>query len=307
MELELYQIIVLLGIGVVAGISMSIVGQTGQGIIVPLVFLFTGDILLAIAVSLLNDFFAAITASRKYIQHKNVVLNRSLFMFLIVALTFSLFGSIILIFTDVRNSFNWLVPSVTLVIGIFIAVRGFPTSESLKKMVHKITEKRLKDDKSEDEIRELEEEMDEQLESGKEINPLFDPSSKIFYVLTVVAGIIIGLLCGLFGISGGANLVFVLVLIFGYPIKKAVGSAIISSISLIIITFSSLQILSFIALGHLYFDLAISFYLGISTVITGLIASKYVQKIPGKILGQIVGIMMIMVSTVTLIIVLTSF
>jgi uncharacterized membrane protein YfcA len=228
-------------------------------------------------------------------------------LFLIIALSLSFFGSFILIYTDIRNSFNWLVPSVTLVIGIFIAVRGFPTSDSLKKMLHKLTEKRLKDDKSKEEIKDLEEEMDEQLESGNEINPLFDPSSKIFYILTIVTGVIIGLLCGLFGISGGANLVFVLVLLFGYPIKKAVGSAIISSISLIIITFSSLQILSFMALGHLFFDLSISFYLGITTVITGLIASKYVQKIPGKILGQAVGIMMIVVSTVTLIIVITSF
>jgi uncharacterized membrane protein YfcA len=258
-------------------------------------------------VSLLNDFVAAITVSGNYIKHKNVLFNKNFYLFLGVALLLSLLGAVVLIFTDIRNSFNWLVPSVTLVIGIFISIRGFPTSESLKRLLHKLTERRLKDEKSKEEIEELEKEMDTKLESGKEINPLFEPTSNAFYIITIIAGIIIGLLCGLFGISGGANLVFVLVLLFGYPIKKGVGTAIISSLSLIIITFSSLQILSFAVLGRLYFDLTISLCLGITTVITGLIASKYVQKIPGKILGQGVGVMMILVSTVTLIIVITSF
>ncbi|MGV9174125.1 MAG: hypothetical protein ACOC35_16375 [Promethearchaeia archaeon] len=64
-------------------------------------------------------------------------------------MTLSFFGSALLIFTNIKNSFNWLVPTITLVIGIFIAFRGFPTSDSLKKMLHKITEKRLKKEKSE--------------------------------------------------------------------------------------------------------------------------------------------------------------
>ncbi len=304
--MELFQILILLGVGVVAGLSMSIVGQTGQGIIVPIIFLFTGDILLAIAISLLNDLIGALTVSGNYIKNKNYIFRKNIFLFLGVAISISVLGVYILMVTNISNTFGWLVPIITIIIGLGIAMRGFPTSESLKKMVHSFKKKLNKSKKAEDESEKLEEEMDELLVSGDEIKPLMDPTSKSFYSLILIFGAFVGLLCGIFGISGGANVVFVLVLLFGYPIKKGVGTAILLSLFLIVFTFTSFQLLAFSIKGQFYFNLEMTLYLGISTFITGLIASVYVQKISPKLMGQFVGVMMIAVSTVTLIIVMFS-
>ena len=55
MALEIYQILILLSIGALVGISISFIGQTGLGIVLPIILLFTGDVFLAIAINLLND------------------------------------------------------------------------------------------------------------------------------------------------------------------------------------------------------------------------------------------------------------
>ena len=55
MTLEIYQIAILISIGALVGISISFIGQTGLGIVLPIILLFTGDVFLAIAVNLLND------------------------------------------------------------------------------------------------------------------------------------------------------------------------------------------------------------------------------------------------------------
>jgi len=52
MVLEIYQIVILISIGALVGISISFIGQTGMGIVFPIILLFTGDVFLAIAINL---------------------------------------------------------------------------------------------------------------------------------------------------------------------------------------------------------------------------------------------------------------
>ena len=68
MSLELYQIILLVVIGALVGISISFVGQTGQGVVFPLVFLITGDVFLAIAINVLNDLITFSSPSSKSLK-----------------------------------------------------------------------------------------------------------------------------------------------------------------------------------------------------------------------------------------------
>ena len=68
MVLELYQIILLLIVGAFVGIGMSFVGQTGQGVVMPIILLLTGNVFLAIAINLLNDLITAGTVSITYIR-----------------------------------------------------------------------------------------------------------------------------------------------------------------------------------------------------------------------------------------------
>ena len=70
MALDIFQIFLLIGIGALVGISLSFAGQTGQGIVLPIILLLTGDVFLAIAINLLNDLITTTFVSIKYIRNK---------------------------------------------------------------------------------------------------------------------------------------------------------------------------------------------------------------------------------------------
>ncbi len=59
MPLDPFVIVILIIAGSSVGLSMSFIGQTGSGIVIPIVFILTGDIFLAIVINLLNDLIAA--------------------------------------------------------------------------------------------------------------------------------------------------------------------------------------------------------------------------------------------------------
>ncbi len=70
MVLQIYQIVILISIGALVGISISFIGQTGLGIVLPIILLFTGDVFLAIAINLLNDLITSATVSIGYLRKK---------------------------------------------------------------------------------------------------------------------------------------------------------------------------------------------------------------------------------------------
>lgn len=304
--MDLNQIFILIGVGIIVGLSMSFVGYTGQGIVVPLVFLMTGDILLAISISLVNDFITASLVLIHYIRSNNYHLIKDNFLFIIISSAGAVTGVFLLMSTNISNSFGWLVPVIIIFLGLGIFKQGFPTSESVKRMIHNFIEK-ISKDKSKEEIEKIEEEMDEHIELESQVQPFLDPSSKLYYLLLIVFALIVGFGCGLFGIGGGLNTLLVLVIICGYPLKKGVGTAIILSIIMITINFTFFQIFGFFIRGQIYFDLSITLVLGISSALTGVIAAKYVQKLNPKIMGKIMGAIMILFSTITLIIVLLNY
>ncbi len=53
--------------------------------------------------------------------------------------------------------------------------------------------------------------------------------------------------------------------------------------------------------SQFYFDLEISIYLAIGSIITGIIASIYVQKLSAKTMGRRVGIVISMLGIISLI------
>ena len=90
--LEFYQIIILIGVGIIVGLAMGTIGQTGQAIIVPIIFLMSGDIILAIAVSLLNDLLTASTVSVRYIKNGNYDIKKNIFIYICVSSLASILG-----------------------------------------------------------------------------------------------------------------------------------------------------------------------------------------------------------------------
>ena len=189
-----------------------------------------------------------------------------------------------------------------IVLGLGILRRGFPTAESIKETVHKITERFFKGKKSDEDITKLEQKLDNQIDSGKEIIEGVIPiGSKIFYISIIVMSIIIGANSGLFGASGGFIVAIILIL-WGYPLKKAVGTGLIFGIAICFSTFITFQVFGYLFHGSFFVDWTITLYLAIGAISVGLIMSVLVQDMSAKAMGAGMGSVMILLGTITLII-----
>jgi len=305
LNLEIYHIILLIGIGALVGISMSFVGQTGQGVVVPLILLITGDVLLAIAINVINDFIAATSVAINYVRKRQYYFSKNIIILIIISLIASFLGVLILITTPLSTIFGWFLPAFIIFLGSTILFRGFPTSESLKEMVHKISQKFLKY-KKEDTALEKSEVTSENIDKKSIINDdrlesLIKPYSKLFYLLSLVLGMFVGLNSGMFGANSGMIITLVLIILYHYPLKKSVGTALILSLIMCIFTFSMYQILGYSFKGKLYFNWEFILYLGIGSFFVGFIISNYVQKLSPKAMGRGMGVTMILLGSFSLI------
>jgi uncharacterized membrane protein YfcA len=300
--LEIYQIILLICVGCLVGISMSFVGQTGQGIVIPVVLLITGDVLLAIAVSVLNDLITATGASLGYIRKKQYYLRKDIFLIILIALFGSFIGVFLLMTTPLGSAFGIFLPIVLIVLGVTIFKAGFPTSESLKKSVLKLTRRIMKNKYDDIKLAELEQQINEQLDGdGNEINGIFDKSSKLFYILAIIFGTYVGINSGMFGANSGFIITLILVMLYGYPLKKGVGTALILSVSMCVFTFIIYQVLGSVFKQQLYINLEITVFLGIGSFIVALIMPLYIQKLSAKTMGKTSGIIMLILGLTCLV------
>jgi len=302
MVLQIYQIVILISIGALVGISISFIGQTGLGIVFPIILLFTGDVFLAIAINLLNDLITAAAVSIGYLRKKQFKIRVDTFIIMIIAVFISFFGVFTLMTSPLGNIFGWFIPIFTMTLGLTFLKRGFPTYESVKKMAQNMARKTVKRGKSEEELAELNKKIDEQLasETGT-IQGFISRGSRLFFLLAIVFGIIIGLNSGLFGASSGLFFVLALVIIYGYPLKKGVGTALILSIIIGLCTLSFYQIFGITIKGRFFFDFELSFYIAIGSIISGIIASTYIQKLSAKTMGRAVGFIIFALGALSLV------
>ena len=105
---------------------------------------------------------------------------------------------------------------------------------------------------------------------------------------------------GLFGANSGMIIVLALIILYGYPIKKSIGTALILSIIISILTFTLYQIFGFLVKGTYYFNLEISVFLACGSIITGLLASTYIQRLSAKTMGRAMGIVMVILGIIAL-------
>jgi len=299
--LELYQIVILISIGALVGISISFIGQTGMGIVFPIILLFTGDVFLAIAINLLNDLITAAAVSIGYLRKKQFKIRVDIFIIMIIAVFISFFGVFTLMTSPLGNIFGWFVPLFTMILGLSFLKKGFPTYESVKKMAQNMARKTVKRGKSEEELAEIHKKIDEQLASETDtIQGFISRGSRLFYLLAIFFGIFVGLNSGLFGASSGLVFVLALVILYGYPLKKGVGTALILSIIIGLCTFSFYQIFGITIKGRFFFNFELSFYLAIGSIISGIIASTYIQKLSAKTMGRTVGLVIFVLGALAL-------
>jgi len=299
--LQLYQIIILISIGALVGISISFIGQTGLGIVLPIILLFTGDVFLAIAINLLNDLITSATVSIGYLRKKQFKIRLDIFIIIIIGIVTTFFGVFILMTTPLGSIYGWFIPIFIMFLGFLFLKRGFPTSESVKKTAQNIARKAMKKAKNEEELAEIDKKIEEQLGSEEDsIQGFISRGSKMYYILAIGFGLFVGVNSGLFGASSGLVFVLALVIIYGYPLKKGVGTALILSMIISFCTFIFYQFFGLTVKGELYFNFEISFYLAIGSIITGVIASTYIQKLSAKTMGRVVGLVIFVLGSLSL-------
>ena len=302
MVLQIYQIIILISIGALVGISISFIGQTGLGIVLPIVLLFTGDVFLAIAINLLNDLITSATVSIGYLKKKQFKLRLDIFIIIIIGIVTTFFGVFILMTTPLGSIYGWFIPIFIIFLGFLFLKRGFPTSESVKKTVQNLSRKIMKRTKNEGDLVELEKKIDVQLDSEADsIQGFISKGSRIYYILALGFGLFVGVNSGLFGASSGLVFVLALVIIYGYPLKKGVGTALILSMIIGLCTFSFYQIFGITIKGRFFFNFELSFYLAIGSITSGIIASTYIQKLSAKTMGRTVGLVIFVLGALALV------
>ena len=307
MNLEIYQMIILIGIGLLVGISISFVGQTGQGVVLPIVLLFTGDVFLAIAVNLLNDLITSFIVSIRYIRRKQFKITRDILIIIGIGVIVTVFGVSILMTTPLGKIYGWLIPLIITCLGLFFLKNGFPTTDKVKKMVinikRKILKKRIKNNQ-------LEPVQNDQDIISQPIIEEFEgyiiKGTKIYYSLAIIFGAFVGINSGLFGGSSGLIFVLALVIIYSYPLKKGVGTALILSVTVGLVTFMTYQVLGFMIFRTFFIDIQISIFLAIGSITSGLIASTYIQKMSAVTMGRTIGIVIIILGITSLIVYLTQ-
>ncbi|MHA1794331.1 MAG: sulfite exporter TauE/SafE family protein [Promethearchaeota archaeon] len=315
MTCEIYSCLLLIGIGALVGISMSFMGQTGQGIVIPVVLLLTSDALLAISISVLNDLITAAAVSTGYVRKKEYLIRKDLVLLVIIAVAGSFIGIYILMTSDLKSLYGWFLPVFIIVFGSSVLKAGFPTSQTIKELVGKTLKILRKKQYPVDSI-ENNDKHDEADEDGQDIEmnaslsieplknntteSLISHGSKLFYLLAVAFGFYVGINSGMFGANSGMILMLAMVIIYGYTLKKSVGTALLVSIVICTITFIFYQVLGVLITGRVYVDLSISLNLAIGAIISGLITSRYIQKLSAKAMGRGVGAIMVILGTISL-------
>ena len=186
-------------------------------------------------------------------------------------------------------------------LGFLFLKRGFPTSDSVKKMAQNITRKTMKKAKNEDELAELNKKLNAQLDSEEDsINGFISRGSRLYYILAIGFGLFVGVNSGLFGASSGLVFVLALVIIYGYPLKKGVGTALILSMIISFCTFIFYQFFGLTIKGELFLNFELSLYLAIGSITSGIIASTYIQKLSAKTMGRLVGLVIFVLGSLSL-------
>ncbi len=302
MALEFFQVIILIVVGGLVGISISFIGQTGQGIVLPIMLLLTGDVLLAIAINLLNDVITSAAVSIGYLRKKKFAIRIDILIVIVVAIMTSFLGVYVLMTTALGSIFGWFIPAFIMVLGLLFLKRGFPTHESVKNMIQNLARKTVKTEKDEKGISELNKKVEEQLITETNfIEGFISRGSRMFYILALGFGVLIGLNSGLFGASSGLIFVLALVILYGYPLKKGVGTALILSIVIGSCTFLFYQILGLTIKGQLFLNFELSLYLALGSIISGIIMSTYVQKLSAKTMGRAVGFIIFILASLSLV------
>ena len=245
------EIIVILLIGVGAGIMVGIMGGSGVMLVVPmLTLLLSFPVHTAIGTSLLIDVIATVVTSFIYHRHQNVYIKPGLWIAL-GSVAGAQAGSI---FADMipplgmSNLFGlMLIP-----MGILLWVRGIRHTTGV-----------LRDNDSE--------------------NTIGLPAQTRKQQLTALGlGLFVGIMCGLFGAGGGGMILMILIFVLRYPVHVAVGTS-----SFIMMITAASGTAGYVLHGHI--DIYAALIASVPTLLTAGLGALVANRVSERTLGHIIG------------------
>jgi len=233
-------------IGVVTGGITSLIGASGVMVIVPvLTMFFHVSAHSAIGTSLFVDVIASITVSFTYFKNGNIEIKSGLWM-AVASIAGAQLGA--LFSSQIKEGPLSAMFGVILVIaGASLLIKSYKKNGEQKESKIRFTQ------------------------GWQQI------------VSSIIIGIGIGILSGLFGAGGGAMILLALVMIMSYPLHKAIGT------STLIMAMTALSS----TIGYAYrgnIDLILGCFLSGGAVIGGIFGARYANRVNEKALQKVVGI-----------------
>lgn len=237
-----------IGVGIITGGITSLIGASGVMIIVPiLTMLFKISVHTAIGTSLFVDVIASLTVAYSYYKNGNIELKSGMWM----ALTSIIGAQLGVLFAsnmgegNLSSSFG----VVLVITGLFMFLKSYQvkndSSDTISKFIH----------------------------FKKEWQKL---------LATLIIGLGIGILSGIFGAGGGVMILLALIILMSFPLHKAIGT---STLIMAITALSST--IGYAVRGKV--DFALGSFLAVGAILGGILGSHYANKVNEKTLQKVVG------------------
>lgn len=261
------EFLILIAIGILCGVTTGVIGASGVLITVSTLNLILGySMRTALGTSLGVDLITTSITTWIYYQHDNVDLQRGVWM-LLAAMVGIFVGSHLVLRTP-EAGLQGIFVLFLFTSGIFLIKGGVTKINNLR---------------------------DEILDRFG-IPPIHQMSVKLQVSISIVAGFIIGILCGFQGAGGGFLFLIALVVIFGYNIHKAVGTS-----TLMMMATAASGVIPYTLQGAVNWCAVV--IIGIASLLTNRIAAKKANQIPEKKLTKIGGSVFIFLGCLMLIMV----
>ena len=233
-------------IGILTGGITSLIGASGVMVIVPVLTMFFHiSAHVAIGTSLFVDVIASIVVSYNYFKNGNVDIKSGIWI-AVSSIAGAQLGAFWASYMK-EGTLSGLFGIVLIVSGMHLFIKS--NAEKAEK-------------------------------SGR---PVRFPQKWQRITLSVLIGIGIGILSGLFGAGGGVMILLALVIIMAYPMHKAIGT------STLIMAMTALSSMSgYVARGNI--DYPLGCLLAAGAVIGGIIGARFANKICENILQKFVSI-----------------
>ena len=233
-------------IGIVTGGITSLIGASGVMVVVPVLTMFyhlSGHS--AIGTSLFVDVIASIVVSYTYFKNGNIEIKSGIWI-AIASIAGAQLGA--LFSSQIKEG------PLSAMFGGFLVISGVALIVKSYKKKGEPREPKIKFTRKWQQI-----------------------------VSSIIIGVGIGILSGLFGAGGGVMILLALIVIMSYPLHKAIGT------STLIMAMTALSS----TVGYAYhgnIDLILGCFLSAGAVIGGILGSRYANSVNDKVLQKVVGV-----------------